>query len=121
MVTFTTLAESKCQLLLSRHTSPIPGSSTSTATAETRPCRAAWIARVSLAASAPWEDERQTGDDPAAPRPAAASAGRARNAINATAGRAAATTPVSPRLGFTKIPSRTPKIAPLPAGPAATR
>ncbi len=48
MVTFTTLAESKCRLPLSRQARPIPGSSTATATAETRPRRAAWMPREIL-------------------------------------------------------------------------
>ncbi len=115
MVTFTTLAESKCQPLLSRHTSPVPGSSTSTATAETRPRRAAWISRLILAASAPWEDELQTAGGLAA-RPALASAGTARNPDNTMAAKAAAT-------ALTRIPptgSRT-KIAPPHAGSAAPR
>jgi hypothetical protein len=63
MVTFTTLAESKCQNLFSQHPSPVPGSSTPTATTETRPRRAAWISRPILAASAGWEEERQIAGD----------------------------------------------------------
>ena len=54
-----TLTESKCQALRSQHTSPLPGSSTRTATAETRPRRAAWISPASLVASAGWEDDLQ--------------------------------------------------------------
>ena len=51
MVTLTTLAESKCCAPFSEHASPTPGSSTATATAETRPRLAAWISPLILAAS----------------------------------------------------------------------
>jgi hypothetical protein len=65
MITFTTLAESKCRELLSQHASPRPGSSTPTATDETRPRSAARISPLSRAASADWEEEVQTADDAA--------------------------------------------------------
>jgi hypothetical protein len=65
-----------------------------------------------LAASALWEDERQTADDAAARPPATVpaarpSAGGASNAINVTARRRTAATPVNPCLGFTRAPSGT--------------
>src|SRR5690242_16045529 len=52
MVTFTTLAESKCDDPLSEQVTPAPGASTHTATVEERPRRAAWMSRASAAATA---------------------------------------------------------------------
>jgi hypothetical protein len=52
MVTFTMLAESKCEDPLSEQVIPAPGSSTHTATVEERPRRAAWMSRASAAATA---------------------------------------------------------------------
>ena len=85
IVTFTTLAESKCEVLLSRHTTPAPGSSTSTATKEARCRRAVSMARLILAASARWEEDAQTAREAAAELaalagPAANSAGKVRMA-----------------------------------------
>src|SRR5690348_3064620 len=51
MVTFTMLAESKCEDPLSEQVIPAPGSSTHTATVEERPRRAAWMSRASAAAT----------------------------------------------------------------------
>ena len=56
MVTFTTLAESKCDPL-SEHITPAPGASTATATEETRPRRAAWMSPLILAASAGCDED----------------------------------------------------------------
>ena len=58
MVTFTTLAESKCREPLSEHVSPTAGASTAIATEETRPRRAAWMSPLILAASAGCDEER---------------------------------------------------------------
>jgi hypothetical protein len=66
MVTLITLAESKLENLFSQQVRPRPGSSTATATVETRPRRAAVISRPILAASAGWEEELQLADDAAA-------------------------------------------------------
>src|SRR6185437_6413626 len=52
MVTFTMLAESKCDDPPSEQVIPAPGSSTHTATVEERPRRAAWMSRASAAATA---------------------------------------------------------------------
>ena len=62
MVTFTTLAESKCWEALSEHVRPTAGASTATATEETRPRRAAWMSPLILAASAGCDEERQIAD-----------------------------------------------------------
>src|SRR5690242_1136533 len=59
MVTFTTLAESKCREPLKEHVRPMAGASTATATEETRPRRAAWMSPLILAASAECDEERQ--------------------------------------------------------------
>src|SRR6516165_1016378 len=99
MVTFTTLAESKCAALCSQHPSPLPGSSTRTATVETRPRRAAWISRASLAASAGCEDDLQKPGAAAAAL-TAAPAGRDQTGTNADPSRAAAATHRTPRLSF---------------------
>jgi hypothetical protein len=98
MVTFTTLAESKCRALCSQHPTPLPGSSTRTATAETRPRRAATISRASLAASAGWEDDLHKPGQTALLT--VALAGIARKGINATPGKAAAAARINIRLGF---------------------
>src|SRR5438034_10834689 len=74
MVTFTTLAESKCREPLSEHVRPTAGASTATATEETRPRRAAWMSPLILAASAGCDEERQIAD--------AAEAGRASTGIS---------------------------------------
>ena len=60
MVTFTMLAESKCEDPLSEQVMPAPGSSTHTATVEERPRRAAWMSRASAAATAGCDFELQT-------------------------------------------------------------
>src|ERR1700733_2393250 len=65
MVTFTTLAESKCSEALSQHCSPSPGSSTPTATAETLPRSALSISRDSPAASEACEDDQQMAEEAA--------------------------------------------------------
>src|SRR5580658_83200 len=65
MVTFTTLAESKCSEELSQHCSLSPGSSTPTATADTRPRSALSISRDSPAASEACEDDQQMAEDAA--------------------------------------------------------
>ena len=103
IVTFTTLAESKCAVLSSRHSNPAPGSSTSTATKETRCRRAVWMARPILAASAGWEEDAQTAREAAAEL--AALAGPAASS-NAGKVRMAA---VSALLGFTCILSGPPR------------
>src|SRR5512132_4305605 len=103
MVTFTTLAESKCQALCSQHLSPSPGSSTPTATADTRPRRAAAISRASLAASAGWEDDLQRPDETTAVL--AAPPDRARNGASSDPSRAAAITAINLCLGFIRHPS----------------
>jgi hypothetical protein len=70
IVTLTTLAESKCAALSSRHTTPAPGSSTSTATTDSRPSRAASMPRLIRAASAAWDEEaHSSGTAAAAGRP----------------------------------------------------
>ena len=104
MITFTTLAESKCDLLSSRHTTPAPGSSTSTATKETRWRRAACTARLILVASAGWEDDAQMPVEAAAALDAAP-AGPAANSSDGTT----RTTAVSTPLGFTGILSGLPR------------
>jgi hypothetical protein len=60
MVTFTMLAESKCEDPLSEQVIPAPGSSTHTAIVEERPRRAAWISRASAAATVGCDFEVQT-------------------------------------------------------------
>jgi hypothetical protein len=99
IVTFTTLAESKCEVLSSRHTTPAPGSSTSTATKETRSRRAASTARLILAASAGCDDDAQMPGEAAA-----ALVGAAANSSDGKARMAA----VSALLGFTRILSGPP-------------
>jgi hypothetical protein len=103
IVTFTTLAEVKCEVLSSRHTTPAPGSSTSTATNETRPRRTAATARPILAASAGCEDDTQMPGE-AALSLATALPGPAANGSDGKA----RMTAVSARLGFTRILSGLP-------------
>jgi hypothetical protein len=98
MITFTTLAESKCDLLSSRHTTPAPGSSTSTATNETRSRRAASTARLILPASAGCDDDAQIPVEAAAVLDAAP----AGPAANSSDGKARMTA-VRALLGFTRI------------------
>ena len=108
MITFTTLAESKCDLLSSRHTTPAPGSSTSTATKETRSRRAASTARLILPASAGWEDDAQMpGAAPAVLD--AAPAGPAKDTINGIVSRTDTDAP----LGFNEGPLRPRRMRPL--------
>jgi hypothetical protein len=95
MVTFTTLAESKCQEPLSWHVKPTPGSSTATATDETRPRRADWISRPILAASVAWEDELHAV--------VAAWAGAAANVSKPAVLRTTAADPINPRTGHIGI------------------
>ena len=109
MITFTTLAESKCDLLSSRHTTPAPGSSTSTATKETRWRRAACTARLILVASAGWEDDAQMPVE-AAVALDAAPAGPAKDTINGTVSRTETT---DAPLGFTEGPFRPGRMRPL--------
>ncbi|WP_270887311.1 hypothetical protein [Pedococcus sp. 5OH_020] len=52
MITFTMLAESKCEDPLREQVSPAPGSSTHTATVDERPLRAVRMSRASAAAKA---------------------------------------------------------------------
>src|SRR6516164_4092002 len=60
MVTFTMLAESKCEDPLSEQVIPAPGASTHTATVEERPLRAAWMSRANTAATAGCDFDVQT-------------------------------------------------------------
>ncbi len=97
MVTFTMLAESKWAVLCSQHCSPWPGSSTPTATAETRPRRARSISRSSRAASAGWDEDLQLTAE------TAALAGEARNGTGVHPSRTAVTAMISPRPRFIAI------------------
>ena len=101
MVTFTTLAESKCSELLSQHSSAWPGSSTPTATAEIRSRSARSISLASLAASAGWEDDRHVAEVV----PTAALAGSATSGTVADPSTTAATALVNACLGFIAVPS----------------
>jgi hypothetical protein len=113
MVTFTTLAESKCREPLSEHARPTAGASTATATEETRPRRAAWMSPLILAASAECDEERQTADAAAARRTnAPAPAGRASAGISNAPASAPATITAT-----TLDNSRMRFIRPLPRKP----
>src|ERR1700748_1680921 len=100
MITLTTLGATKCDLLSSRHTTPAPGSSTSTATKETRSRRAASTARLILPASAGWDDDAQIAREVAVERDAAP-AGPAKDTINGTVSR---TDTTDAPLGFNEGP-----------------
>ena len=90
-------------MLSSRHSNPAPGSSTSTATNETRCRRAVWMARLILAASAGWEEDAQTAREAAAELAALAGP-----AANSSAGKVRMAA-VSALLGFTCILSGPPR------------
>src|SRR5690348_16925635 len=84
MVTFTMLAESKCEDPLSEQVMPAPGSSTHTATVEERPRRAAWISRAIAAATAGCDFELQATAAAAGLAPAAAGTSTAMNDPSST-------------------------------------
>jgi hypothetical protein len=98
MVTLTTLAESNCRELWSQHPSPLRGSSTWSATLETRPVSAVWMSRASLAASPECDEDRQKLAATVVLTVALAAGAASKEAVNANI--AAPTTNVNPSLGF---------------------
>jgi hypothetical protein len=112
MVTLTTLAESNGWELFSQQTSLWPGASTPTATADTRPRSAARISRLSVAASAGWEDDWQIADEAAAGLPSAPAA-RAGTAASADPSNTVATPAVKRLIGLIVTDHYHPVAAPV--------